>query len=286
MERRPGLENGEEEDGDVVAAAVEVGGFDEGGAGSVEIGLGGGTGGEFAAEDVREGFVVELAGEAVGAKEVDVAGFRAEAVGVGLDAGVGADGAGDVVAHGGDGGFVGGDLAGLELLFDEGVVVRELLEGAGAEAVAAAVADVGEEEIGWGDGAWFGGARDGVGDLKGRREERRNVEESNEGGAHAGLVGDFDGVLVDDSVGGVDGGLEAYLRFDVGGGRGSEMGEEGAGGEAAGDFAGGGTAHAIADDEGADLGGEGAGVFITAARATDIGQHGVDEVVGGHGLRR
>ena len=270
------LHDGEEQDGDVVAAALVVGGLDESSAGGIELGPGGGMGGEFAPEDGGEGRVVELAGEAVGAEEVDVAGLRAVAVDVSLETRVRADGAGDEVAHGRGGGLVGGDLAGFHLLLDEGVVMRKLLEVALAQAVAAAVADVGKEEIGRGGEA---GAA-GVGESVGRW---RDVEESDEGGAHAGLPRDRRGVLMDDGVGGEDGGLEAGLGPGVAGDRIAEVREEGGGGEVAGDFAGGGSAHSVAHDKGAEIGGYDAGVFVMAAGATDIGQHGVDEVVSWHG---
>ena len=52
----------------------------------------------------------------------------------------------------------------------------------------------------------------------------------------------------------------------------------------AGDFAGGGTAHTIADDEGAGDGIGGAGVFISGADAAGVGEHGVNDSVGWHSL--
>ena len=70
----------------------------------------------------------------------------------GVDVRMGTDGAGDEVAKGGAGCLLGGDLAGTELVFDDGVVGGEERELAGAKAVAAAVAYVGEPEF-----AGFGG---------------------------------------------------------------------------------------------------------------------------------
>ena len=193
-----------------------------------------------------------------------------------------ADGAGDVVPHGRCGRLIGGDLAGFHLFLDEGVVVRELLQGAGAESVAATVADVGKEEIGWSHEARFRRSRDGPA----IREWRRNVQQRDEGGTHAGLPGDVEGAFVDESVRGEDGGLQPCLRLGPGSGGSAEMIQKSAGSETAGDLTGSGPAHTIADDKGADLGRDRAGVFVMGAGATNIGQHGVDEMVSRHGLRR
>ena len=64
---------GYEEDGDVVAAAVEVGGVDEGLAGGGEVGFGGR--GRDVGEDGGDVGVGELTVEAVGGEEVEVAGL-------------------------------------------------------------------------------------------------------------------------------------------------------------------------------------------------------------------
>lgn len=52
------------------------------------------------------------------------------------------------------------------------------------------------------------------------------------------------------------------------------MGEEGVGGELAGDLAGGGSAHSVADDEEAVLRAGVAGIFIALADAAGVGEHG------------
>ena len=65
-------------------------------------------------------------------------------------------------------------------------------------------------------------------------------------------------------------------------GGGVQMREEGVGGESAGDLAGGGSAHAVADDVGASLRCSGAGVLIAMADAAAVGEHGVDKVVRRH----
>ena len=57
-------------------------------------------------------------------------------------------------------------------------------------------------------------------------------------------------------------------------GRLAEAVEEGLGGEMAGDFASGGSAYAVADDEGAVLGQGGAGVLVDVADAAAMGAHG------------
>jgi len=126
-------------------------------------------------QDGGDIFVGELAGKAVGGEEIEIAGLRVVAGDVGLYCGLGADGAGDEVAHGRLGGLLGRDLAGAELLFDEGVVVGELLEVATSAAVTSAVANVDEPE-----GGGVGGA--GVGMAVGGR----GVEKGDERGAHAG----------------------------------------------------------------------------------------------------
>ena len=84
----------------------------------------------------------------MGGEQVDVAGLGAVAVNLGIDGGLGADGAGDEIAHGRLGSLGRGDLAGAELLFHQRVVGGELLEAAAAEEVAAAVADMDEQKRG------------------------------------------------------------------------------------------------------------------------------------------
>ena len=71
----------------------------------------------------------------------------------------------------------------------------------------------------------------------------------------------------------VDGGL-GFRRWRSSAVRVDEDAEEGLGGEVAGDFAGGGSAHAVADDE--DTGSEegGAGVLVVAADTAGVGEHG------------
>ena len=126
------LDDGDQKDSDVVSAAMVVGGVNKGSAGLIKLGLSWRTGRELAAENGCEGFDVELAGKAIGTEKVDVARFDAIAVGVRLKTGIRADGSRDVVAHRRDSSFIGGDLSGLELLFDEGMVMGELLKSSGA----------------------------------------------------------------------------------------------------------------------------------------------------------
>ena len=70
---------------------------------------------------------------------------------------------------------------------------------------------------------------------------------------HAGELRRLASLLEDGLVGGLNGGVEPGLwpwgRASVGSGW-REVGEEGVDGEVAGDFAAGGSAHAVADDEG------------------------------------
>ena len=136
---------------------------------------------------------------------------------------------------------------------------------ASAKAVAAAISYMGEPES--------------------RRVGGTSGKQRDEGGAHPGEMPRAAGLPVDGLIGGIDGSGEASLglsgKAPVRGGRG-EVGEEGFGGEMAGDFAGGGSAYAVADDEGSDLRRGGAGVLVTAANEARVRQHGVDESVRRH----
>ncbi len=58
------------------------------------------------------------------------------------------------------------------------------------------------------------------------------------------------------------------------------MAEEGLDRQVAGDLSGGGSAHAVADDEDAGFEGGSAGVLVALADAAGVGEHGVDEVIG------
>lgn len=136
-------------------------------------------------EDIGKIFSGEVAGETVGGEQVEVAGVGGEGVDFGFDLRLGADGAGNDVAHGVMEGLSGGDLAGAKLLLDQGVVLGEGSEGAVAEEVAAAIAYVGEGEAGGFE------------------------QEGDEGGTHAAELGVAAGMLVDGVVGGMDGGFEA-----------------------------------------------------------------------------
>jgi hypothetical protein len=93
--------------------------------------------------------------------------------------------------------------------------------------------------------------------------------------------------LEDDLVGSLDGGVESPLRLEGGVRlRGSEGGEEGLYGEMAGDLSGGGSAHAVADDESTGRGICGTGVLIALADEAGVSEHGVDEMAGLQGLFR
>lgn len=211
---------------------------------------------------------------------------------VGFYGGAGADGAGDEVAHGRGGGLDGGDLSGAELLFDEGVVEGELGESSVAKEIAAAVAYIDEPE-GWGGVLSCGGswrALRPVAVVMGGGAGGWDIEEADEGGAHAVELCGLAGAAEDSGVGGLNGGFEAGAWAEwqgvSGEGRG-EVGEEGGGGEMAGDLSGGGSAHAVADDEGLDFTalGEGAGIFIALADAAGIGELRVYRLRVGHDLR-
>ena len=114
---------------------------------------------------------------------------------------------------------------------------------------------------------------------------RWDVEEPDEGGAHAVELHGLAGAAEDLGVGGLDGGFEACAgaegQWVSGEGRG-EVGDEGGGGEMAGDLSCSGSSHAVADDEGLDVAalGYGAGVLVALTDAAGIGELRVD------GLRR
>lgn len=167
------------------------------------------------------------------------------ALNVGLDGSQRAYGTGDEIAHRRLGGLFGRDLAGAELLFYERVVMGELFEITAAATVTAAVADVNEPE---GDGV--GGAGVGV------AVAGRSVEKRDQCGAHAGELRGLAGLLVDGLIGGLNGSIEACLwtGLDAATSRWNNVREEGVGGEMAGDFAARGSAHAVANDEGAKFG--------------------------------
>src|ERR1035441_9206131 len=209
---------GDEEDGDVVAAAVGVGGVDEGLAGGFERRAGIVHPSEqarwgprvvypseqarwvpgSAGEDAGDGVVVEFAAEAVGGEQEEVAGIGGVGGDVGFDGRLRADGAGDDVADGRGSGLQAADEAGAELLLDQRVVLGEEVKRAAAKEVAAAVADVGEPE------RWAG--RGG----RGLRQQRGIFQEgSDESGAHAAQGARTLGAMEDRSIGGADGALEA-----------------------------------------------------------------------------
>ena len=110
------------------------------------------------------------------------------------------------------------------------------------------------------------------------------MQQSDQRGAHAGEFGGLMRLLIDGLIRGLDGSVETGLRLRRPGAarRWGKMREEGVGGEIARDLSGGGSAHAIADDEGAGLWCGSAGVLIAMADATAVGEHGVDKVVRRH----
>jgi hypothetical protein len=145
------LPAGEEEDGDVVAAAVFVGCVDQSARGGFE---GGGIQPKRCGEDARDCWIGEFAGEAVGGEQVEVAGLNLVCRDLRLDGRRGADGARDDVPHRRAQRVMPAEQPGADLLFDERVVASELAQGgrlaAGfcAEEIGAAVAGVREPEGG------------------------------------------------------------------------------------------------------------------------------------------
>ncbi len=247
-----------------------VGLLNEGGAGFVE-GFGAGAG---AAEDGLDLVVGELAGEAVGAEEVEVAGLDGGFDEVCGDAGLRTEGAGDDVAKGAACGFGAGHTAESDLLFDEGVVLSAEFELAAAEAVTAAVADVDDPEAGV------------VIDIG---------KDADEGGAHAAEAGVALSAGVDGIVRGLDGlfgdGGECggWVAWDAQGEAFCDaLGDQAENlidGERAGDFTGSGTAHAVAYDVDAMFDGVSESIFIGRTLAATIGNSGGGMAQNGGGQR-
>ena len=241
-----------------------------------------------AGEDARDLGVVELAGEAVGGEQVEVAGLGGVDGDVRLDRGLRADGAGDDVADRRGGGLDAAEHAGADLLLDQGVVLGEECEGAAR----------GRDS----SGCRRHGRSRAVGVAAARPPQRRD-----QGGAHAVQAVRLLRVPVDGLVGSADGSMETGVGM-VGGirprawgavgwlwarsrGRAVRIGmgeavKEGLAGQMAGDLAGGGAAHAVADDEGSMLGQGGAGVLVGVADAAGMGEHGEGAVGARVGRRR
>lgn len=187
------------------------------------------------------------------------------ALDLGIDVRMGADGASDEVAQGRVGCLLRGDLAGTELILDDGVVGGEEREMTGAETITAAVPYVGEPKF-----AGLGVVGLCVG----------GVEKSYEGSAHPGELRVLACLLEDGLVCGVDCGGERgwrILRRGRGGGV-DEVLEKGVGGEMAGYFAGGGSAHAIADDKDAVGRGSCTCVLVVLADTAGVSEHCGDEM--------
>src|SRR6202051_586705 len=258
--------HGYQENGDIVAPAIAISrsdqGFTSGGEGLRRRRLGNGR------KDRGDLLVVDLVGEAVGGEQVDVVRLRAMALDVGLDGGLGTDGARDEIAHRRARGLRGGNLAGAKLLFDQRVVVGELFEPAAAAAVAAAVAYVAQPQSRW-IGAAGVGVIGGCAALNIFSVDDGGMQQCDQRGAHAG---EFDGLtrlLIDGMIGSLDGGVESSFGFCfLGGARWRcKVREEGVGGQSAGDLSGGGSAHPITDDERTGLRCSSAGVLIAMADA-------------------
>ncbi len=252
----------DELDADVVVAAGGVGCGDERGGGLVERGVG--------VDGALNDGVGDVAVEAVGAEQEDVAGHDVDGDGVGGDEELVAEGAGEEMAVCADGGLGFGEDAEADLLIDHGVVAGELAGGAVAEEVAAGVACVGDD----------GGVEaQGAGD---------------DGGGHAGAAGDDGaagvGIFVEGAGAGValvvDGLVGVLHEFGQEGdvhdafGDLAEAGHHGLDGDARGDFAALLAAYAVGEGEepslGLDLGGRGGEdvadeVFVVIAGPAGIG---------------
>lgn len=275
-----------------------VGGVDEVGAEGIE--------GRGLAEDGFDSGVGEFAGESVGAEEVEVAGLGQDGEGVWGDAALGADGAGDDVAQGGACGLGAGHASEADLLLDEGVVLGAEFKGELAEAVASAVADVDDPELLL------------VGDDGDEGGSHSAEAEAALGAGVDGSIGGFDGLCDESGEGAGDGvvpvaraGFAAQVGFAAQAGfedrvvplRGvvrvgsqavwrivpvGEEAEDFLDGEGAGDLAGSGSAHAVADDINAVLDGVAEGVFVGGALSTPVGDGccGVAKDGGRHGTPR
>ena len=130
----------EQDHGDVVAAAGLVGLVDQPGGGRVEVGL--------MREDLRDLVLGDHRREPVAAEHHDVAGAPGVGPGVDLDLGVDSKRTGDDRTLRVLGGLLLGQLAALDELADQRVVLGQQLELAVAEQIRAAVADVSDGDLG------------------------------------------------------------------------------------------------------------------------------------------
>ena len=104
-----------------------------------------------------------------------------------------------------------------------------------------------------------------------------DVQQGDQGGAHAGELRVREGVQMDGVVSRVERDLKPCLRPGARVPAGlREVIEKGGDGEVAGDLATGGAAHAVADHVDAELRREGAGILVISANPTGVGAHGGD----------
>ncbi len=203
----------QQDHGDVVAPARAVGLGDQRVAGGAQARVG--------AQQLGDAGLGDHRGEPVAAQQVHVGGVRAEGARVDLDGLLGSERAGDDRALRVLFGFGGREAALADQLVDERVVVGQAQQLPIAQAVRAAVPDVGDRDL-------------LLADVDG-----------GERGAHAGLLGVALGELVDAGVGGA----RVQGQSVLGGHGVGEAVVEGLHGDPRGDLAGLRPAHAVGDDE-------------------------------------
>lgn len=256
--------------GDVVVATGFVGCLDEAGTEAVEFFVGffaGSFVGRARSVDrrgsgIQDGldlFVGELAREPVGTEQEEIAGLDFDFDEVGSNADLGAEGAGDDVAQRRTGSFGARHAAHAHLLFDQRMILGAKLDAAIAQPVAAAVPDVENPDA----PILF----------------RQPGEQADQGGTHPaeanialsagvnGVIGCDYGLFGDGREGFRRMGLLGFTELADPFG---DQPEELIDGQGAGDFTGGGSAHAVADDVHAMLDGVAEGILVGTAFAAPV----------------
>jgi len=266
-----GLDNADEDAGDIIATTRVVGGGNQVLADFIKV--------MRVAQHVRDAGVGEFAGKTVAAEQKQITRGDFECADFRGYGTLRADRPGDDVTQWGAVSFLAGELAELDLFVNQGVVVGELFENAVAIAIAAAVPDVGDPDF----------------LLLG--------EEGDESGTHSVEAGIVGGLREDEMIGVSDGFAEkggnahvirgpvawdagvgvAFRRWQILGrfrlrggcfwlGRlrpaAAEVAKHGVDSDAAGNFASGGPTHTIADDKQTFFGADTKGIFIGRTNPT------------------
>ena len=252
---RPSPSEGDYEGGDVVHAACLVRGLDECSAGVLGLGV--------FVEDRREPVVVDHAGQTVAAQQQPVGRTRCDPADVGSGVGLHTDVAGEPSAFRVGGGFRRGDLTGVEQCLRQRVVPGQHAQMALTPQVGPAVADVGDQHVRATDQRDRDGGTHTHEPGPARRAVSKLGAELSQCGAQR-LTGRRCGKV----------GLRAEVLCDESRQRGHD--------DLGGQCAGGSAAHAVGDDEQAELGVGSPAILVTGAHPTAIGETRVAQL--GHRL--